>query len=369
MLKIQEFILAHDNWRELLTSDPYNLIIREEENYVLLKYNQISSDFNEEICREARGIILDSSDNFKVVRMAFCKFFNLGESFADEMGWDTCVAMEKIDGSLMSAWFANGEWHLSTNGTLNAFKAELPYGITHKTFGELFESILPLSFFYNKGLENYCFTFELCSLENKVVLSYPEPQLYLLTVRKMNTLEEIDYVEISGWAARLGVKYPHFYYMNDKEGFCRLVENMPEGHEGIVVRDEYNHRVKIKTLLYFQLHRQANNGKMTLERVVDLIRANDHAEFLAYFPQQKERFDKIEKQLRRIEGTIDKIKQDVRLWKLQYPDAPKKWFAQDFSNKELKHLYFAEYDNKLSIAINELPSKKLITMFKIKDVL
>ena len=172
MLKIQEFIFNHSkNWHELLLSPPYCLRISKEGSYVLLKYNQISSDFNEEICREARGIILDSSDNFKVVRMAFRKFFNLGESFADEMDWDTCVAMEKIDGSLMSVWFANGEWHLSTNGSLNAFKTELPYGVAHKTFGELFESILPLSFFYNKGLENYCFTFELCSLENKVVLS------------------------------------------------------------------------------------------------------------------------------------------------------------------------------------------------------
>ena len=74
MLKIQEFILAHENWRELLAAAPYNLKISEDDGFVLFKYNQISSDFNEEICKEARGLILDSTDNFKVVRLAFYKF-------------------------------------------------------------------------------------------------------------------------------------------------------------------------------------------------------------------------------------------------------------------------------------------------------
>ena len=42
MLKIQEFIKAHDNWRELLSTDPYNLKISEDDGFVLFKYNQIA---------------------------------------------------------------------------------------------------------------------------------------------------------------------------------------------------------------------------------------------------------------------------------------------------------------------------------------
>ena len=41
MLKIQEFILAHDNWRELLASSPYNLSIKRDGKLILFKYNQI----------------------------------------------------------------------------------------------------------------------------------------------------------------------------------------------------------------------------------------------------------------------------------------------------------------------------------------
>ena len=41
MLKTQEFILAHENWRELLAAAPYNLKISEDDGFVLFKYNQI----------------------------------------------------------------------------------------------------------------------------------------------------------------------------------------------------------------------------------------------------------------------------------------------------------------------------------------
>ena len=96
MLEIVKFIKEHDNWRELLSSDPYNLKIAEDDGFVILSYSQINSDFNEEICKEARGLILDMQNDFKVVRMAFKKFFNLGEGFASNIDWDSAVATEKI---------------------------------------------------------------------------------------------------------------------------------------------------------------------------------------------------------------------------------------------------------------------------------
>ena len=296
MLKIQEFILAHENWRELLADAPYNLKISEDDGFVLFKYNQIASDFHEEICKEARGLILDTQDNFRVVRYAFKKFFNVDEGFAAQLDWDTAVATEKIDGSIMSVWFARGKWHLSTNATIDAFKAPLSGVGPYKTFGELFESVLPLSWFANT-ISNYfahmCYTFELVSPYNKVVIDYPETKVYLLSVRNMNTLVEYPLDEVAEFAKRFNLTMPQFYYMNDEAGFRRLVEQMPEGHEGIVVRDANGERVKIKTLLYFQMHRARNNGVLTLERAVELILANDHAEFLSYFPEYTDYFNSV----------------------------------------------------------------------------
>ena len=370
MLKIQEFILAHDNWRELLADAPYNLKISEDDGYVLFKYNQIASDFNEEICKEARGLILDTQDNFRVVRYAFKKFFNVDEAFAAKLDWDTAVASEKIDGSIMSVWYARGKWHLSTNGTIDAFKAELSGVGPYKNFGELFESVLPLSNFASCK-HNFCFTFELVSPYNKVVIDYPETKLYILSIRNLNTFKEVDDLDMRDFSNYMGVERPQIYNLNNEADYRKVVEQMPEGHEGIVVRDANGERVKIKTLLYFEMHRAKNNGVLTLERIVDLIRANDHYEFLSYFPEYQSMFDDVKHQIDRVEGVRDKVRQDVALWKNEHPfeegdRTARKWFAQDFGKNKYAHLYFAEYDGRLDGAVESLDTKKFISMFKIE---
>lgn len=292
MLKIQEFIFTHENWRELLSTAPYNLKISEDDGFVLFKYNQISSDFSQEICKEARGLILDSTDNFRVVRMAFRKFFNIDENYAAHIDWDTAVASEKIDGSIMSVWYARDKWHLSTNATIDAFKAPISGVGPYKIFGDLFESVCPMSTFtyFDK---NKCITFELVSPYTRVVIDYPKTQVYVLSIRNMSTLEEysLDYLQV--WADANAFATPQVYYLNNQSDYRKLVEDMPEGHEGIVVRDANSNRVKIKTLLYFQMHRARNNGVLTLERAVGLILANDHAEFLSYFPEYTNYFDSV----------------------------------------------------------------------------
>ena len=369
-LKIVDFIKTHSNWEELLTSSPYNLIIKRDGKLILFKYNQINSDFNEEICCEARGLILEEG-TWKVVRMAFKKFFNLGESFAAKIDWDSAVASEKLDGSIISVFYYDGKWRIATNSTIDAFKAELAGVGPYKNFGELFESVLPLSTFAGNRYENICWTFEIVSPYNKVVIDYPETKVYLLSVRFMNTLEELDYDQIPVYAGKIGIAYPQFYYMNDETGFRRLVEQMPEGHEGIVVRDAAGQRVKIKTLLYFQMHKAKNNGIITLERIVDLIRANDHYEFLSYFREYQPIFDSVKRQIDNTEVVVEKVRQDVAEWKNnnknvceQDAKMARKWFAQDLGKKG--PLYFAEYDGKLANTVNSLETKKFISLFKIE---
>lgn len=371
MLKIQEFILAHENWRELLAAEPYNLKISEDDGFVLFKYNQIASDFSQEICKEARGLILDTQDNYRVVRYAFKKFFNIDEGFAAHIDWNTAVATEKIDGSIMSVWYARGKWHLSTNGTIDAFKAELAGVGPYKNFGELFESVLPLSTFVGNRYEPYCLTFELVSPYNKVVIDYPETKVYLLSARNMLSEDLHETPAVETVAKELGVARPKFWSLEDEKEYRDLVASMPEGHEGIVVQDGNYERVKIKTLLYFEMHRAKNNGVLTLERIVDLIRANDHYEFLSYFPEYTSMFDDVKHQIDRAEGVEDKIRQDVALWKNEHPfeegdRTARKWFAQDYGKNKYAPLYFAEYDGRLANAIATMETRKFISLFKIE---
>ena len=122
-LELREFILSHDNWEELLTAEPYYLKISRDDEYIMFKYNQVFSDFNIPLVREARGIIFRESD-WECVCHPFDKFGNYGESYCPEIDWKTTSVQEKVDGSLIKFWYDNG-WHISTNGTIDAFKANL----------------------------------------------------------------------------------------------------------------------------------------------------------------------------------------------------------------------------------------------------
>lgn len=128
---------------------------------------------------------------------------------------------------------------------------------------------------------------------------------------------------------------------------------------------------KIKTLLYFEMHRAKNNGVITLERIVDLIRANDHYEFLSYFPEYQSVFDDVKRQIDHSEVVLEKVRQDVAEWKNNNKDVyeqderlARKWFAQDLGKKG--PLYFAEYDGKLAHTVDSLETKKFISLFKIE---
>ena len=370
MLEIVKFIKEHNNWRELLANAPYNLKIFEDDGFVLFKYDQINSDFHEEICKEARGLILDMENNFRVVRMAFKKFFNIDEGFASNIDWDTAVATEKIDGSIMSVWFARGKWHLSTNNTIDAFKANISGIAPYKTYGDLFESVLPLSTFehFNK---NFCWTFELVSPYNKVVIDYPETKVYLLSVRDMSTLEEFSLFHVEVLADANGFNIPKVYHLNNENDYRNLVNSMPEGHEGIVVRDKNNERVKIKTLLYFELHKAKNNGVLTAERIVNLVRANDHYEFLSYFPEYKPIFDDIEAQVHEANNIVKTVQEEVTTWKNEHPCETgdrenRKMFAEKYGKNKHNAVYFLAYCGTLKHELETMTTKKFINLFRIE---
>lgn len=368
-LKIIDFIKTHSNWEELLTSSPYNLTIKRDGKLVLFKYNQISSDFNEEICCEARGLILEEG-TWKIVRFAFKKFFNLGESFAAKIDWDSAVGSEKLDGSIISVFFYDGKWRIATNSTINAFKAEINGVGLYKTFGELFESVLPLSTFANYN-KHRCWTFELVSPYNKIVIDYPETKVYLLSIRNMDSLEELGLDAVEMLADANGLTVPERYDLNNEADYRKVVEQMPEGHEGIVVRDGNNERVKIKTPLYFELHRLKNNGVLTLEKIVDLIRENDQYEFLCYFPEYQSIFDDVKEQLDKIEPLLQMVKSTVMFWKDTHNfendnRTARKWFAQDFGKNEYSQLYFLAYDGRLDDLMSTIKTEKLIKLFKIE---
>lgn len=388
MLKIQEFIKEHEDWETLLAQAPYNLKIKRDDNYILFKYDQVNSDFNEPIVCEARGLILEDK-TFNVVRLAFYKFFNQGESHAAEIDWDTSCGSEKIDGSLMSVWYHGGKWHLSTSGTINAFNAKVNVldddGNQLKdidiSFGEIFEKVMPLDAFDKYRMpQHLCYTFELVSPQSRVIIKYDEPGLYILSIRDMNTLKEYKNPETffcTEMKTEYGLNIPKKYLMHSLEDYQKIVNDMGDDHEGLVVCDDKFGRIKIKTAEYLVRHYYKCGG-INLNRLATVVAQNEDSEFLAYFPEHKEKVDKLHKYVEKLKEFADTCDGNLAVFDVDLfgimnniidPKERKKqfasWVMQHFGNDPYKKgLLFKGYDKKAAETVKGWTQSKWVDFLK-----
>lgn len=282
-LELEKFIAKHKNWKKLLVQEPYNLRITEAEGLIIIKYIMGLSDFNNPIVRECRGIILDESDN-SIVSQRFNKFGNYGEAYVPEIDWTTARVQEKVDGSLVSLFYWHDCWHVATNGTVNAYTCDLPediYNLTscpYKTFGDLFdEAVRRCGLDYSKLDTDYTYIFELVSPYNKVVVSYPDIEIYHIGARNNVTHEEAD--------LDIGVKKPRSNSLHTLQECIDAANIMGYNEEGFVVVDGKWNRLKIKSPLYVAAHYLKNNNEPNLEDIVDLVLKGEEGEFLTYFPE------------------------------------------------------------------------------------
>lgn len=292
MLKLQEFIRSNENWEEVLSAKPFAINIKRDGDYVLFSYNMIESDFSNPIVQEARGIIF-YEPTWEVVCYPFNKFFNVQEGHAADIDWNTAIVTEKIDGSIIKLWFHLGEWHVSTNGTIDASKASLAQAAEFGTmkaenYYDLFVyaankyDFLSVLDSLDKG---YTYIFELVSPFNRVVVPYTETKIYHIGTRSNWNFYEEDF--------DIGIEKPRQFELSSLDECLTAAGALPFSEEGYVVRDWKFDRVKIKSPAYVAAHHLKNNGVITYERILELVRNNAQDDFVAVYPEYTIMVDKI----------------------------------------------------------------------------
>lgn len=357
-MQLIEFMKNNENWEELLSKDPYNLIINKQNGYVLLKYNQIKSDFSLDIVKEARGIIIREKD-FKIMCFPFTKFFNVDEPYADKIDWDNIRVQEKVDGSLIKLWCDKKDgvdkWHVSTNGCIDAFQAPIDTDLCpYKSFGELFMSAFNPRIFQNMN-KNHTYMFELVSPYNKIVVSYPFTRIYHLGTRDNITGKELE--------EDIGIIKPKVYDLKTRENIKLAASKLPFDEEGYVVVDKNYRRVKIKSPAYVNAHRLINNKVINTEKVLDLIIQNEQDEFLSYFPEYKTIFKETENRYNKFKRKLKSIELRINKAKEHYKDRKKFALRVKKYMSDYQTMAFLMYDNKISgykEYLESLATKKII---------
>lgn len=321
MLKVQEFIRSHADWEHLLSAEPYCISISKDtvngRDLVLLKYDQIRSDFALDIVKECRGLILDAH-TFEVVCYPFNKFFNFGESHAADIDWRTAVVTEKLDGSIIKVVNLDGHFLISTNGVIDAFKCNLPenVGCPFNSFGEL---VMEGFKFYGIRAEDFprlfapgfTYIFELTSPWNQVVVRWDKTKMNFIGVRDNASCKELFFADHP--LADI-FDTPKIFPIGNIDECVEAAKVLPEDAEGYVVVDAQFNRIKVKSPRYIQLHYMAGNQTWSPTRVLEILRANEVAEYVVYFPQFKAAFDVVKakydayvRNLKDIQNYIDNL--------------------------------------------------------------
>lgn len=276
---ICDLIYTNENWKQIL--EQKNIVIKIEEPYAIFNYD-IGCDFSDPYVCEARGIIIDLRD-IHVVCRAFNKFFNVQEPLAAKIDWDSAIVQEKLDGSLIKIWWNGHDWVISTNGCV--------YASQTKCFEDLsFEDVVKNACNYrqiiatlDKMKEKHFFTwvFELVSPYNQIVVNYRETCLYYLTTFSNSTGAEYN--------IPVTTLIPKQYPLKTISDCLNAVEMINKGlgkvnHEGFVVKDKDNHRIKIKTPEYLMFHRISANHNLNKQHLIEIILANKGKSFANQFP-------------------------------------------------------------------------------------
>jgi len=347
-LRILDFINANPgHWLELLKEKPYCINFKTDGRLIILSYNQFESDFNNDLVRECRGLILKANaerTELTPVCVPFFKFGNYGEGYCPKIDWESARVQIKVDGSIIKCFHDEG-WKVATNNTINAGEA-MVFGYENLSYYDLFEQAWTKTGVKLESLDpDNTYMFELVGPDNQVVIPYPELKIYHIGTRNNETLEESD--------VDLGIEKPRQYKFESIEECVEAAKKLPYNEEGYVVVDKHWNRVKIKSPAYVAVHLMKNNGVITVERIIDLLRSGELDEFLTYFPEFKEQCEKVDDAIALVNGKLsDRI---AELAKTDFPS--QKEFALTVKNDRFAAFYFewkkngttpSEWMNKMS---------------------
>ena len=293
MLDVQKFILEHEDWEQLLATAPYKIRMRHkvEKGHDLVIFNYIQGASEPcEITNECRGLVLDVTNNCSIVRYGFYRFYNLGDPSAAKLGTKISTT-EKVDGSLIFLYYFLGHWRIGTRSTFSINTDTPNDAVSEKKLRKMYKQILyymteKASWSFNDLDKDCTYCFEFVSPDFQIIIPYKEIDMYFLMCRNNKTLQEVE--------TDIPFNRPKQYEFNSISDIEKYVSDFKATEmEGCVVKDENNNRLKIKNLNWLKTHYLYNNGQFSDRYFIHLYFENDYDELFTYFPNLKERFDRV----------------------------------------------------------------------------
>jgi RNA ligase len=277
--------------------------------------------------RECRGLIFGSDG--RLINRRYHKFFNVNErdeTAIHAIDWSRPhVILEKLDGSMVSPCFVKGHlrWMTKMGITDTSMEAEA-FVASRPDYTELAEHYLQSGFTP---------IFEWCSNKNRIVLDYPEDRLVLTAMRDTASGVYMLQDALERIGQRYGIEVVKAYDTNSAKHPSYVVDMVraAEDFEGVVVRFDDGHMVKIKSDWYVRIHKV--KSLLGQERdVVELILKNELDDMLPVLP--REDVEKIEAFQSALMATVTSAARSVKiLVESNRHEMDRKTFALEHSSK------------------------------------
>lgn len=222
------------------------------------------------IRRECRGLVFAEGTG-EIVSRPFHKFFNVNERAETSIDKISLSVphrvLTKLDGSMIRPIpFGDGAWRLGTKAGITDVAMNAEVWIAHPdrasyrqfVFDTLYDGFTPI--------------FEWCSRSNRIVVDYPEERLVLLTVRSTETGAYLSYDSLRILADTYSLELVASIELGGHVPLPQLVNVIREWEdaEGIVIRFDDGHMVKIKADDYVLKHR-AKDSIRSERNVLELV--------------------------------------------------------------------------------------------------
>ena len=227
---------------------------------------------------------------------------------------------EFVEGTMINVFFdptigITGGWEISTRNTVGATSSFYKSN-NAKTFRQMFmEAATENKLDINNLDTQLCYSFVLQHPENRIVVPFSKPQLYLVGVyRIVNNHDQVtvsyyDSVEYKHFFAQLGssVKFPEIYRFVE---YSELIEkfgsmNTPYNVVGVIIHNKTTgERTKIRNPVYEQVRNLRGNQPKLQYQYLCLRKEGKVKDFLNYYPENKKDFSSFRDQVHLFTNTL-----------------------------------------------------------------
>jgi len=234
---------------------------------------------------------------------------------------ESIIAQEYVEGTMINVFWdknigLNGAWEISTRNTVGAVSSFYK-SKNSKTFRTMFLEAASENGFDLLFLNtNYCYSFVLQHPENRIVVPFKTPQLYLIAVYSINntdknniivTVENIKEVQNTQYFSFTKIKFPETYEYNT---YSELIEkyasmNTPYDVLGVVLYNEHTgERTKIRNPVYEEVRQLRGNQPKLQYQYLSLRRTGEVSNFLNFYPEHKKEFSQFRDQVHLFTETL-----------------------------------------------------------------